>query len=248
MCGIAGYFQTSSRLNTGHINRMTSIQKHRGPDASGHFEHPRCGLGHRRLSILDLSEAANQPFYSTDGRYVIAYNGEVYNFKEIASELEVNWRTTSDTEVILEAYIKWGSSFIQRMNGMFAIAIFDTQQETLFVCRDRMGIKPIFYYRDEQSFIFSSELKGLLALRPDIQLSLNRQAVEEYLHLGYVPEPLSLCKEISKFPAGYYAIISSTGMELKAYWEMADKILPETEKDEARAKEQLKQLVNSAVR
>ncbi len=248
MCGIAGYFQTSSQLNTGHINRMTSIQKHRGPDASGHFDHPRCGLGHRRLSILDLSEAANQPFYSTDGRYVIAYNGEVYNFKEIAAELEVNWRTTSDTEVILEAFIKWGTSFIQRMNGMFAVAIFDTLEEKLFVCRDRMGIKPIFYYRDEQTFIFSSELKGLLALRPDIKLSLNRQAVEEYLHLGYVPEPLSLCKEVSKFPAGNYAIISSAGMELKAYWEMADKILPETEKDEVRAKEQLKQLVNSAVR
>ncbi|MFM2286597.1 MAG: hypothetical protein RLZZ543_2094, partial [Bacteroidota bacterium] len=116
MCGIAGYFQKKSRFSVGHVHRMTDAQQHRGPDAAGHFEHPRCALGHRRLSILDLSEAANQPFFSRDERYVIAYNGEVYNFQEIAAEINVPLRTTSDTEVILEAYIRWGASFIQKMN------------------------------------------------------------------------------------------------------------------------------------
>ena len=116
MCGIAGYFQKAPRFSVEHIQRMTDVQKHRGPDAAGYFEHPACGLGHRRLSILDLSDAANQPFYSPDGRYVIVYNGEVYNFKEIAEELQVNLRTTSDTEVILEAYMRWGTSFIQRIS------------------------------------------------------------------------------------------------------------------------------------
>ncbi len=248
MCGIAGYFQVGSKLSVGHINRMTDAQKHRGPDADGHFEHPRCGLGHRRLSILDLSEAANQPFYSLDGRYVIAYNGEVYNFQEIAEELNFQPRTSSDTEVILEAYIRWGTSFIQRMNGMFAIAIFDIQEEHLFMCRDRMGIKPIYYYFQDGLFIFSSELKGLLALRPDIYFSLDKNAVEEFLHVGYIPEPLSICNEVKKFPSGHWASINSSGMELHEYWNMADKIEPEILKDETIAKEKLKQLITSSVR
>jgi asparagine synthase (glutamine-hydrolysing) len=248
MCGIAGYFQKAPRFNVEHIKRMTDVQKHRGPDAAGFFEHPACGLGHRRLSILDLSDAANQPFYSQDGRYVIVYNGEVYNFKEIAEELQVKLRTTSDTEVILEAYIRWGTSFIQRMNGMFAIAIFDTLTEKLFLCRDRMGIKPIYYYQDETLIAFSSELKGILALRPDISLSLDKDAVEEYLHLGYVPEPLTMCKEVKKFPSGHYAEISKSGFEIHSYWNMADKISADTLKDQQSAKQQLKQLLNSAVR
>jgi asparagine synthase (glutamine-hydrolysing) len=248
MCGIAGYFQKVPRFNVEHIKRMTDAQKHRGPDAAGYFEHQSCGLGHRRLSILDLSDAANQPFYSQDGRYVIVYNGEVYNFNEIAEELQVKLRTTSDTEVILEAYMRWGTSFIQRMNGMFAIAIFDTLTEKLFLCRDRMGIKPIYYYQDETLIAFSSELKGILALRPDISLSLDKDAVEEYLHLGYVPEPLTMCKEVKKFPSGHYAEISKSGFEIHSYWNMADKISAETLKDEQTAKQQLKQLLNSAVR
>ena len=248
MCGIAGYFQKAPRFNVAHIQLMTDAQKHRGPDAAGYFEHTACGLGHRRLSILDLSDAANQPFYSQDGRYVIVYNGEVYNFKEIAEELQVKLRTTSDTEVILEAYMRWGTSFIQRMNGMFAIAIFDTLTEKLFLCRDRMGIKPIYYYQDETLIAFSSELKGILALRPDISLSLDKDAVEEYLHLGYVPEPLTMCKEVKKFPSGHYAEISKSGFEIHSYWNIADKISAETLKDEQTAKQQLKQLLNSAVR
>ena len=248
MCGIAGYFQTQSRFSLEHIHRMTDAQKHRGPDAAGHFEHARCGLGHRRLSILDLSDAANQPFYSVDNRYVIVYNGEVYNFREIAAELNTPMQTTSDTEVILEAYIRWGKSFIQRLNGMFAIAIFDTVKEELFLCRDRMGIKPIFYYRDETLIAFSSELKGLLALRPDLKLSLDRQAVEEYLHLGYVPEPLSMCQEIRKFPSGHYAVLSAQGMDIQPYWEIEDQLEAETLKDEQQAKEKLKHLINSSVR
>jgi asparagine synthase (glutamine-hydrolysing) len=144
--------------------------------------------------------------------------------------------------------MRWGTSFIQRMNGMFAIAIFDTLSEKLFLCRDRMGIKPIYYYQDETLIAFSSELKGILALRPDISLSLDKDAVEEYLHLGYVPEPLTMCKEVKKFPSGHYAEISKSGFELHSYWNIADKILPETLKDEQSAKQQLKQLLNSAVR
>ena len=248
MCGISGFFLSSpSLLNNEHLQRMTDVQTHRGPDAAGYFFNDFCGLGHRRLSILDLSEAANQPFYSSDGNTVVVYNGEVYNFKEIAAKLNVQLRTTSDTEVILEAFLKWGPSMVNELNGMFAIAIYQLDANRLYLFRDRLGIKPIYTYNKDGIFAFASELKGILALRPTISLSLNKIAIADYLHLGYVPEPISICNEVAKFPSGTYAVIDKNGIQYTSYWQPEEKIGSEVEQDELRALNTLNELVNSSV-
>ena len=247
MCGIAGFYQVNDRLGLDDLKRMTDAQAHRGPDAEGLSIHGPAGLGHRRLSILDLSTAANQPFSSEDGRYVMVYNGEIYNFGEIRTRLKHSCKTTSDTEVILHAFIEWGINCVNEFNGMFALAIFDTQTEELVLLRDRLGIKPLYYYYQDGLFAFSSELKGILALRPSISLSLNKQAVHDYLLLGYVPEPLSICKEVKKFPAGSWAKLTKTGMHIESYWNMYDKIGKTALTDEVQAKKQLSELLQSAV-
>ncbi len=249
MCGISGFYLTQTKLlSEEHLRKMTDVQAHRGPDAAGYFYNERCGLGHRRLSILDLSESANQPFFSRDQQTAIIFNGEVYNFREIAARLNVELRTTSDTEVILEAFMKWGPSMVNELNGMFAIAIYQIAEERLFLFRDRMGIKPIYTYNRNGIFAFSSELKGILALRPTISLSLNKTAVADYLHLGYVPQPISICSEVDKFPSGHYAVIDKNGIQFTSYWQAEQKLSTTIEKDEVRATETLTELVNSSVR
>ncbi|MFN5317749.1 MAG: asparagine synthase (glutamine-hydrolyzing) [Bacteroidia bacterium] len=248
MCGIAGFYHYGAGdWDVDELKKMTGILAHRGPDADGHFLTKSCGLGHRRLSILDLSDAANQPFFSADGKTVIVFNGEVYNFREIAQELHINLRTTSDTEVILEAFLKWGPDMVQRLNGMFAIAIYSIETDELFLFRDRLGIKPIYIYEDSQRLIFASELKAILGLRPKISLSLNKSAVRDYLHLGYIPEPWSICNEVSKFPSGTWARIHQNGMQLHSYWQPESFIHSETISNEDQATEQLHQLVLSSV-
>ena len=183
---------------------MASCLEHRGPDATGHFIACHVALGHTRLKILDLSDNANQPMHSNCERYVIVYNGEVYNFRELAAKYSLKLKTGSDTEVILELFAKNRTSFIHELNGMFAFAIYDKQEKQLFLFRDRMGIKPLFYYRDETVFAFASELKSLLKFEPiKNNLKINHQATGHFLHLGYVPEPLTIYEQIVKFPAGH---------------------------------------------
>jgi asparagine synthase (glutamine-hydrolysing) len=247
MCGIAGFFQSHPELDRAGLQRMTDIQAHRGPDADGHFFDTVCGLGHRRLSILDLSESANQPFWSADGSAVMVYNGEVYNYQEVGAALNMPFRTTSDTEVILEAYLRWGPEFVHRLNGMFAIAIYEPAKKRLFMCRDRMGIKPIYYYHRQGVMAFASELKGILALRPRLAFSVNPEAVRDYLSLGYVPEPMTICSEVAKFPAGCYAIFEGSEMHLQSYWQPEDKITSEVLRDEVAATDTLHDLIRSSV-
>ncbi len=170
MCGISGFI--SKNFDKADLVRMTKSLSHRGPDASGQFFDSEKGiaLGHRRLSILDLSDTANQPMSSHCGRYVMVYNGEVYNFKEIANRLKkTNWKTSSDSEVILEAFVAWGIDFIHQLNGMFAIAIYDKNEDKLFLFRDRMGIKPLYYFYNEKDLIFSSELKAICAIKKKLR-------------------------------------------------------------------------------
>src|SRR5688572_7076714 len=164
MCGITGF--VSEHLDKEILARMTRRLQHRGPDAEGLYYDPakKIGLGHRRLSILDLSSNANQPFYSHDRRYVMVFNGEVYNFKEIASKYNIHPSTHSDTEIILEAFCKAGPECVKDFNGMFTIAIWDTVEERLFLFRDRVGVKPLYYYLGEDSIVFASELKALFLL------------------------------------------------------------------------------------
>ena len=249
MCGFTGFITYNNQFSEQDLHSMTDCIAHRGPDSDGFFFNDFCGLGHRRLSILDLSEAANQPFYSANGRYVMVYNGEVYNFQEIAQKLNVPLKTTSDTEVIIEAFVKWGPDFVQELNGMFAIAIYDLQENELHLYRDRMGIKPIYFYRNENSFAFASELKALTKMQfLQGKLSLNKEAISQFLYLGYIPRPNSIYYEIQKMDSGSYAVVSRHKFEVRPYWKLEDQVKPAVLSDFTEAKQQLKDLILSAVK
>lgn len=257
MCGISGF--VSERLNREDLIKMTDVQFHRGPDAGGYWYEKNIGLGHRRLSIIDLSDSANQPMISHNQQYAMVFNGEIYNFKEIKLALEnhprfipygeQNWHTNSDTEVILEAFSVWGDDFVHRMNGMFAIAIVDRNSGALNLFRDRIGIKPIYYFQDGKNFAFASELKSIRAI--DFireKLKINYQAVVQFLHLGYIPTPLSFYNEIKKFPAGSKAKFLNGILKIEPYWTLYDKIDSEIYSDATEVKGQLKLLIESSVR
>jgi asparagine synthase (glutamine-hydrolysing) len=227
---------------------MVASLAHRGPDADGTFIQDRFGLGHRRLSILDLSSAAQQPMTSACGRYVISYNGEVYNYRELSEELGLSTRTTSDTEVIVEAFAKLGTGMANRLNGMFAIAILDTYQNKLFLFRDRMGIKPLFLYRVNDNLAFASELKAISALGRHVSLTVNEKAIPYFLHLGYVPEPLSIYREVTKFPAGHWGVFDGNELKTERYWSAEEQIKGELWMNERSAVEHLDDLLTASVK
>lgn len=255
MCGIAGYYSPDSLFSKGDLNQMTTCLAHRGPDAEGHYSDQICGLGHRRLSIIDLSDRANQPLYSADGRYVIIYNGEVYNFTEIGAQLKGNtqisgnafkFRTNSDTEVILEAFAAYGTDFVHQLNGMFAIAIYDIQKQELYLFRDRLGIKPLFYYWDGSNLAFASELKSLRKLT-QLEFRINHQAIKEYLHLGYIPAPATIYKRFFKLESGSWMKISREGMSKNRYWVPQNKLSNTLINDKEQAMVKLSDLIMSSV-
>ena len=206
MCGIAGIFDVTGKrpVSRDLVTRMNDSQLHRGPDEFGfHFE-PGLGLGHRRLSIIDLS-TGQQPLYNEDGSVVIVYNGEVYNYRELIPELSGlghSFRTKSDTEVIVHAWEQWGEDCVQRLRGMFAFALWDRNRETLFLARDRLGVKPLHYASlGDGTLAFGSELKSLV-LHPAFNREIEPRAVEDYLAYGYVPEPSSIFRQALKLPPG----------------------------------------------
>ena len=248
MCGIAGVI-TTNRINSSVIEKMTNSMPHRGPDAAGFYgnEAGTAFLGHRRLSIIDLSTAANQPMYSHCGKYVMVFNGEIFNFQQIAKELHITFKTHSDTEVILEAFVKWGPSFVNRLNGMFAIAIYAIYEDKLYLFRDRLGVKPIYYAQIDQQFYFGSELKDIQTAIPFNQ-EVDNVAVYYFLHLGYIPEPLTIFKSVHKFPSGAYAVYSKNGLKFETYWRSEDKIESAPMKDFDRAKSAFKELFVDAVK
>lgn len=229
---------------------MTNALSHRGPDAEGTFYDGHIGLGHRRLSILDLSSAGTQPFYSRCGRYIMVFNGEVYNFKEIAAQLSITTRTGTDTEVILEAFVLRGIQAIALFNGMFSIAIYDKEKQSLFLCRDRLGVKPLFYFQHEGKFAFASEMKALLIVDGITKdLSYNQRAVQYFLHLGYIPQPHSIYNHIYKFPAGHYAEMDLEGeLTISPYWSAEKVIEKDLISNEADASAKLEEIVNDSVR
>jgi asparagine synthase (glutamine-hydrolysing) len=209
MCGIAGIFhpEMPKPVDPARVEAMADVLAHRGPDGSGVWTAPGVGLGHRRLSIIDLSDAAAQPMLSPDRREALTYNGEIYNFREVRKELEgkgFTFRTESDTEVILAAWRQWGPDCLSRLNGMFAFALYDSRDDSLFLARDRLGVKPLFYAMlSDGAFVFASELKGLLA-HPLLRRSPSPQAIDDYLAFGYVPDDSSIVEGVSKLPAGHY--------------------------------------------
>lgn len=253
MCGIAGFI--NSKWGESELHKMNEAIAHRGPDAKGIFYDASEGLGlaHRRLSILDVTESANQPFYSKCGRFVMVYNGEVYNFKEIESELtkESGFKanTTSDTEVILEAFAFWGDHFVEKLNGMFAIAIWDLIDYRLKIYRDRIGIKPIYYYFKEGIFAFCSEMKGFFSILNKNELSINKSTISDILHYGYTPIESTIYNEIKKVPAGYLLTIDlNRKIELTKFWSLTDAIEPESKTNEKAVKKDLKNLLVQSVK
>lgn len=252
MCGICGYYSKSNRFTPVDLKYMQDCLAHRGPDAEGQFVEGGFALGHNRLSIIDLSEKANQPMISDDQRYVIVYNGEIYNFKEIAAKVfstsNRRFPDTSDTKVILEAFAEWGVKAIELFNGMFVMALYDRKEQSCTLIRDRIGIKPLFYHFDGENLIFASELKALVKVLGAKQtLKFNKIAINQYLHLGYIPEPLTIYENIYKFPAGNYTIFKNNKLEFQSYWDLSQKIQPEIMQNEQEAKNYLKELLISSV-
>ena len=251
MCGIAGFYSSSKKISESDLHSMTDVMSHRGPDAAGYFlnEEQTVGLGHRRLSIIDLSEAANQPMFSHSERYVTVFNGEVYNFKEIAKQLNISTRTTSDTEIIIEAFEKRGVEFVHLLNGMFAIAIYDKQEKKLFLFRDRLGVKPLYYFYNENTFAFGSEIKSLLKSKfVSENVLLNKKTVSTFLYAGYIPEPHTIYNSIFRLSAGSFATLDEQKFEIISYWKPEEKITTQVKSDFKSAKEELKDLLTSSVR
>jgi asparagine synthase (glutamine-hydrolysing) len=220
MCGIAGILNIQSNTNLTHsIQKMTDALVHRGPDSDGFsVDENKVALGHRRLSIIDLSMSANQPFKDDSGRFTLIFNGEIYNYQDIKPLIsEYPFKTTSDTEVILAAYIKWGKDCLQHLNGMFAFAIWDKKDETLFIARDRLGIKNIYYYLDNQRFIFSSEVRSLLQ-SGFVPRQIDKNALHNFLVFQSVYAPATMIENVYQLMPGEYAFVSKKGMEKKFYW------------------------------
>lgn len=246
MCGIAGFL--SPQYNQDDLSKMVRCIQHRGPDADGLYfdKQDGIGLGHRRLSIIDLSAAANQPFYSRDRRYALIFNGEIYNFRELISRYNLKTVTSSDTEVIIELFAQHGPEVIKELNGMFAMAIWDTEKKELLIFRDRFGVKPLFYYWDEKDLVFASELKVLkhhLKNRPEIEKS----AFGYYFHLGFIPCPHTIYKKIYKLKPGEYIRTSNGNFEIKPFVKLADSIKPETVTNEEEGIRNLEELLIKAV-
>lgn len=226
MCGIVGIFDIKGKreINRNLLSRMNETQFHRGPDEGGIHTEPGLGLAHRRLSIIDLSNG-QQPMHSQDGNVVLTYNGEVYNFPELRKQLEnlgYNFQTHCDTEVILYSWQAWGESCVERLRGMFAFAIWDRVRETLFLARDRLGIKPLFYTElINGNFIFGSELKSLTS-HPEFQKELEPTAIEEYFGFGYVPDPKTIYKNVFKLEPGNILTIKrgQKNYSPKQYWDV----------------------------
>jgi len=224
MCGIAGFCDFNKSLNYNNLLQMTDVLHHRGPNDSGYKfyekEYVNIGLGHKRLSILDLSNHGHQPMKFEN--LEIVYNGEVYNFKEIKAELEdlnYNFTSNSDTEVILKAYFQWGIKAVDKFNGMFAIAIYDNTNDKLILIRDRAGVKPLYYHNANNLFLFSSELKSFYKLK-SFKKSINKNSVVEYLKFGYIPQPLTIFDNTYKLESGKYLEynLQTKVINIKTYW------------------------------
>ena len=225
MCGIVGIFDTQGRsvINRDLLNDMNQSQFHRGPDAGGLHTEPGLGLGHRRLSIIDLS-SGKQPLFNEDETVVVVYNGEIYNFQQLTDELKSTghvFRTHCDTEVIVHAWEEWGAACVEHFRGMFAFALWDRNQNTLFLARDRLGIKPLHYtLLNNGCLLFGSELKSLM-VHGDIPRKLDPRSVEDYFAYGYVPDPRTIFTDIFKLEPGHTLTVRRGDKQLnpRQYWD-----------------------------
>ena len=253
MCGICGIFNLNGEpVSPVDLRKMTDAIAHRGPDGEGFYTDSFIGLGHRRLAIIDLSPAGHQPMLTQDGQFAIIYNGEVYNFQELRAELEslgYQFRSRTDTEVVLNAYAEWGTECLNRFNGMFAFAIWDKTRQQLFLARDRYGIKPLYYSFQENRFMFASEQKAILAL-PAVRREIDLEALLEYFTFQNIFTDRTLLKGIRLFPAGSWAEIplgiQANSLSPHSYWDF-NFFEPEKPATEEEYIEELDRLFRQAV-
>ena len=226
MCGIVGQLNFDQRpVSSSMLQKMTDVIKHRGPDGEGHWVEGNVGLGHRRLSIIDPSPAGHQPMISADHRYVLTYNGEIYNFKELQAELEAKgywFRSQTDSEVVLHALSEWGSDALLKFNGMFALAFWDRKEKQLLLARDRYGIKPLYYFQNEKKLVFGSEQKAILE-QPAFDRQINKKALLEYFTFQNIFTDNTLLDGIHLLPPGHFACLDLFKKEKKLkfsqYWD-----------------------------
>src|SRR5262245_48801712 len=223
MCGICGIvnFSASEPVDRFLVERMNDAQAHRGPDDQGYFIEENVGLGHRRLSIIDLS-GGKQPMFNEDGSVVVVFNGEIYNYADLTGDLISkghHFTTRSDTETIVHAYEQYGEECMRDFRGMFAFAIWDRKRRRLFLVRDRLGVKPVYYYAGRDFFVFASEIKSLLE-HPRVPREVDRKAVDLYTELRYVPGPRTMFKNIFKLQPGHWISVEDGTIKIQKYWDL----------------------------
>jgi asparagine synthase (glutamine-hydrolysing) len=253
MCGITGLINLNGDpLSPILLKRMTDAIAHRGPDGEGHWIEGNVGIGHRRLAIIDLSPAGHQPMISADHRYVLSYNGEIYNYRELRADLEAQgvwFRSNTDSEVVLYALAQWGTNALLKFNGMFALALWDRKEKTLLLARDRYGIKPLYYAMQGHSFAFGSEQKAITA-QPHFQRTLNKPALLEYFTFQNIFTDQTLLQDIHILPPGYYATLdskqSNTSVRLQQYWDYRFRE-PERKASKEEYRDELNRLFKQAV-
>lgn len=226
MCGIVGTASKNLKIDTKLLSAMRDTMYHRGPDDAGAWCEPEghVGLAHRRLSIIDLSEAGHQPMSDIKDQFCIVFNGEIYNYRRLRDKLKSmgqGFRTNSDTEIILQAYQVWGENCLEKLNGMFAFALYDKSKKRLFIARDRTGQKPLFYYHSNSKLLFASELKALMT-DPALPRELNLEALNFYLAYGYVPGKMCILKGIHKLPPGHMMTydVEIDRLVVRQYWRL----------------------------
>lgn len=252
MCGIVGFIGKNKSIDI--LNDMLEIQSYRGPDDSGVYFHEKSGVhfGHNRLSIQDLTSHGHQPFVSDCGNYIIVFNGEVYNFKNIKIELEklgYEFISNSDTEVILYSYKEWGIKCIDKFIGMFAFAILDKVEDKLVLVRDRAGVKPLYYYADEKEFMFSSEIKSFHK-HPKFKKEQNLEVLPYFFQFGYIPAPFTIFQNCLKLEAGHYLeyYIENSEFKIVKYWDVTDFYLQEKfTKSENEILEDIEKILDDAI-
>lgn len=249
MCGITGIILKKDIFPFG-LNQSVKTLQHRGPDGHGTFisQDKKIGLGHSRLSFIELSDIGKQPFSNSDNSFTITFNGEIYNYQEIKKELEsygLVFQTKTDTEVLLQAYSYWGAEMLSHIKGMFAFAIYDVKKETVFLARDRFGIKPLYYGLFEETFVFGSELKALFPY-PGVKKKIRKESVAIFLANRYVPSPYTIWENIYQLPPAHYLVVNTKTLKAKKerYWNLEMLQEGKNEKDE---NEKIKELLQQSI-
>lgn len=250
MCGIVGIYNLKGNpVDVLLLQKMTDVLEHRGPDDKGVFTDKNIGLGHRRLSIIDISNAGHQPMANKDGTLQIVFNGEIYNFQKLRETLKNSghyFKSKTDTEVALHGYEKWGADCLKKFDGMFAFAIFDKKNGQLFLARDRLGEKPLYYFLDQDKFVFASEIKAILEDK-NIQKNISNQGIINYFTFGHSIAPDTIYKGIKKLLPGHYLIIKDGKAEINEYWDSFVKG-EETDRGEKYYKQKTREIFEEAVK